>query len=204
MYLVAAAPGGHRDDAGLGVAELGRGGAGGDRGLLERVGADLDLGPGAAIGLLEDRALAGAAIAGLDRDAVDVGGVLVVAAAPDRQRVGGAGGDDARLQRQDLVQPVDREVLHHLAVHPLLGADLVARDQRLLLGHDGDLLDLDRRLLQLDVHRPGLVGQHANAIDLGRLVPDERGPDRDRAGRDVVHEVVALGIRQRVERASRR
>ena len=39
-----------------------------------------------------------------------------------------------------------------------------------------------------------------DAFHLGRLVADEGGAHRDGAGRDVVDEVVALGIRQGVER----
>ena len=198
--LGAADPGGDRDHAGLGVAELRRGGAGGDLRLLEGVGADLDLGARAAEHAAEHGALAGAAVARLHRHAVDVGGVLVGAAAADREQPAGPAGHHARLQRQDLVETVDREVLHHLAVEPLPGGHLVARHQRLGLADDRDLLDLDRRLLQLDVDGVGLAGQHLHAFDLGGLVADEGRAHRDRAGGHVVDEVVTLGIRERVER----
>ena len=71
-----------------------------------------------------------AAVARLDRDAVDVGGGFVVAAAADR-KVPVVVRGDARLELEDLVDPVDRQRVGELAVDPLLGGDLVARHQRL-------------------------------------------------------------------------
>ena len=136
---------------------------------------------------------------GLDRDAVNVGGVLILTAAPDGESTVGVL-DDAGLELEDLVQVVHRQRVGELAVHPLLGGDLVAGHQRLGLADDGDLLDLHRRLLQLDVHRPRLPGQHLHPVHLGGLVADERGPDGNGARRDVVDEVVALGVREGVER----
>ena len=185
-----------RDDARLRVAELGRRRAGGHRRLFQRVGADADLGAQRAH-------VVAAPVAGVTRHAVDVGDRFVGAAAADRERVAvGAGRHDARLEGQHAVQSVDRQIAGELAVDPLLRGHLVSRHQRLGLGDDGDLLDLDRGLLQLDVDRDGLAGEHLHAVDLGRLVADERGPDAVGAGRYVVDEVVALRIRERVERGA--
>ncbi len=113
----------------------------------------------------------------------------------------GRRGHDAGLQLQHAVQPVDREIVGELAVDPLLRGDLVARHQRLSLLDHGDLLDLDRGLLQLDVDRDGLAGEHLHAVHLGRLVPDESGPNTVGPGRHVVDEVVPLRIGKRVKRA---
>ena len=120
-----------------------------------------------------------APVAGRHRHAVNVGHGFVGAAAADREvpvLLRGAG-HDARLEGQHVVEPVDRQIAGELAVDPLLGGHLVSRHQRLGLGDDGDLLDLDRGLLQLDVDRAGLAGEHLDAVHLGRLVADEGGPD---------------------------
>ncbi len=97
-----------------------------------------------------------AAVSGLHRHAVDVGGRFTVAAAADRKAAVVVRGH-ARLELQHLVDAVDRQLVGELAVDPLLGGHLVPRHQRLGLGDDRDLLNLDRRLLQLHVHRDGLV-----------------------------------------------
>jgi hypothetical protein len=192
LVLTAAGLGDDGDDARLGVAELGRARPGGDRGLLEAAGADIDR--------AAERADEGVApVAGLDGNPINVRGGLVFAAATDGEIPGVVHGD-ARLKRENVIDPVDREVVRHGAVDALLGGDLVAGDQRLGLAHDGDLLDLHRRLLQLDVHRAGLPAEHLHAVHLGGLVADEGRSHRDGARRDVVDEVVALGVRQGVER----
>ena len=84
-----------------------------------------------------------AAVAGLGGHAVDVGRVLVLTAAANREPAVGIL-DHARLELEHLVEVVHRQRFGEGAVHPLLGGDLVAGDQRLGLTHDGDLLDLHR------------------------------------------------------------
>ena len=72
-----------------------------------------------------------------------------------------AAGHHARLQRQDLVDPVGRELVDELAVHPLLVVTSSRGTSGWVWRDDGDLLELDGRLLQLDVDGVGLAREHA-------------------------------------------
>src|SRR5918995_7233664 len=88
--VTAAGLGLDRDDAGLRVAELGRGGAGSHRRLFQRVGADADLGT-------ERTDVAAAAVSRRHRNAVDVGDGFVGTATADGDGVVRGAGNDSRL-----------------------------------------------------------------------------------------------------------
>ena len=101
----APAAGDQRDHPGLGVAIFGRGCAGRDRDFLDGIGADADLRAG--------RGEPEAAVAGRYRHAVHVGHRLVRSAAADRkrQRAAVVAHHDSGLEGEDVVQPIDRQLL---------------------------------------------------------------------------------------------
>jgi hypothetical protein len=176
------------------VTELGRARSSRDRRLFEGISADRDLGP-----CRPEEAVA--PVAGLDRYPIDVCRVLGLARAPDAEAAVGIF-EHPRLKHQNLVEIVDGQRFGKVAVHSLLGCHFVARHQRLGLAYDGDLLEFDRRLLQLHVHRAGLASQHLYTVDLGRFEADERHADRDGPSRHVVDEVISLRVGMCVERGS--
>ena len=109
-------------------------------------------------------------------------------------------GGDARLKREDVVDPVDRELFGN---GPSMRC-LVVTSSR---GTSGWVwLTTVISWISTAVCSswmstvPVWPGQHLHPVDLGGLVADERGPDGNGARRDVVDEVVALGVREGVER----
>ncbi len=192
-----AAAGDQRDHAGLGVAILGRGCAGRDRGLLDGIGADADLRPG--------RGQTEAAVAGRYRHAVNVGHRLIRPAAADRKRQGAVAvaGHDARLQGEDPVQPVHGQLLDEVTLDPLRRSDFVARDQGITPSHDLDFPQHKRGGFEGEVLGDGLTGEHAQISRLDGTVAYVRCPEVVRARGDVIDEVVAARIGQGAERSPR-
>ena len=158
------------DDAGLGIAELGRNGAGGDRRLLEGVDGHHVGGGAEGEGGAKRRAvlqLDAVTAPRLGRDAVDVQRRLVGPAAADEQRAAAGARHDARLQHQHLVQHIYREILGVVAVQSLLSGDLVPGHQRVDGGHHSDLFHLERGGLERHVLGQRLVAEDLEALDPG-------------------------------------
>ena len=151
-----AAPGLDRDHARLRVAELRRRGAGGHRGVFESARADRD---GARVHADETAT----PIARRYRHAVNVGHGLVGPAAADRDGPGAVAGYYARLQGQHILDPVDRKLLHVVALQGLLRGHLVAGHQRVLGSDDGDFRDFNGGLLEGEVLGDRLTGRYAKA-----------------------------------------
>ena len=144
--------------------------------------------------------MAGAAVAGLDRHAVDVGGALVVAAAADRERCRCCRrvtpGCSARtwLSRSTGRFSTNSPSTRCLVVTSSRGTSGWVWVTTVISWISTAVCSSWTSTVI------GLAGQHLHAFHLGRLVPDEGGADRDRAGGNVVDEVVALGVGEGVER----
>ncbi len=179
------------DDARLGISVLGRAGAGRHRGLFEAALRDFD----AAANAHQERA----AVARTGWHAIDIRGSLVGPAAADGDGVARSGGNHARLQRQHLADVVHRQGVGELTADALPGRDLVPGNQGRLARHH-DVLDLDRGLREREIDGRGLAGQHPDAVRTHGAIADEGRAHRVRASGHVVHEIVALGIREGAER----
>ena len=138
------------DDARLRVAELRRRGAGGHRGVFEAaLVPTVEL--GARRPMPDEHA---AAVARRYWHAVDVGHRLVGPAAADRDGPAPlALATTPGCKRQDVLDPVDRQLVDVVALEGLLRGHLVAGHQRVLGADNGDFSDFDGGLLEGEVLR---------------------------------------------------